>query len=99
MNKGGYVYILTNSSNRVLYVGVTSDINRRTFEHEISRSGFTRKYNCKKLVYLERFETIDLAIAREKQLKKGPRWRKVKLIEESNVGWGDLMKMGAVEFT
>ena len=65
-----YVYILTNTHHSVLYVGVTNDLKRRYFEHQQKRvKGFTRKYNVDKLIYFEQFDSIDLAIDREKQIK------------------------------
>ena len=68
--KAGYIYILTNKNNRVLYAGVTNDLIRRIYEHkEKVISGFTKKYNLTKLVYYEIFSRIDDAIAREKQIK------------------------------
>lgn len=68
--KNGYVYMLTNKNSSVLYVGVTSDIVRRIYEHKSKFvDGFTRKYNLNKLVYFEIYENIEDAIIREKQLK------------------------------
>ena len=65
-----YVYILTNSSNKVLYVGVTNDLGRRCYEHKKKLiKGFTQKYNVDKLIYYEKFDSIELAIFREKQIK------------------------------
>jgi putative endonuclease len=61
-----YVYILTNSNHTVIYTGVTNDLERRCFEHKQKKTkGFTKKYNVDKLIYFEKFEFIDLAIARE----------------------------------
>lgn len=86
-----YVYILTNTHNTTLYIGVTNSLNRRTFEHkEKFNSGFTKKYNLSKLVYYEIFENVDDAILREKQLKGGSRQKKVDLINELNPEWEDL---------
>ena len=65
-----YVYILTNTHNNVLYTGVTNDLERRCYEHKQKKiKGFTQKYNVDKLIYFERFDSIDSAIAREKQIK------------------------------
>ena len=76
-----YVYMLTTESNTVLYIGVTNDIVRRVYEHKTGKNeGFTKKYNVKKLVYFEMFDYIDLAIAREKQLKGLSRAKKDKII-------------------
>ena len=73
-----YVYILTNKSNRVLYVGVTSDLQNRVSEHKLKiYKGFTAKYECNKLVYYEEYQWIQDAIAREKQLKAGSRQKKL----------------------
>lgn len=84
------VYIVTNHS-RTLYIGVTSNIQKRVWEHkEKSIEGFTKKYNIDKLVYYELFEDMPTAIAREKQLKKWIRKKKVSLIEKENLGWLDL---------
>jgi putative endonuclease len=87
-----FVYIMTNKGNRVLYTGVTSDLEVRCMEH-ISKKhpdSFTARYNVNKLVYYERFERIDVAIAREKQIKGGSRKKKIALIELMNPYWNDL---------
>jgi putative endonuclease len=64
-----YVYILTNAYNKILYTGVTNDLERRCFEHKQKIvKGFSQKYNVDKLVYFEKFDFIDLAISREKQI-------------------------------
>jgi putative endonuclease len=89
--KGGWVYILTNQPNGVLYVGVTSDLVRRVSEHQAGEGeGFTQKYGVKMLVYFERHEEILNAIAREKAIKKWSRRWKVQLITRDNFGWSDL---------
>jgi putative endonuclease len=91
MSKQYYVYIMTNSHNTVLYVGVTNDLIRRVYEHkEKLAGGFTRKYNIVKLVYYEIFEDIENAILREKQIKAGSRRKKVQLIDSINIEWRDL---------
>ena len=87
-----YVYILTNKSNRVLYIGVTNDIKRRVHEHKILLDGFTKKYNVTKLVYYEKFSEPQKAIAREKQLKRWTREKKIFLIETQNPTWEELYK-------
>jgi putative endonuclease len=88
--KNYYVYILT-SKSRVLYVGVTNDLERRLFEHRQKLvPGFTAKYNVTLLVYFEHFENIRDAIAREKQIKAWRREKKVALIEGMNPGWRNL---------
>ncbi|MFA7171451.1 MAG: GIY-YIG nuclease family protein [Candidatus Paceibacterota bacterium] len=89
--KSYFVYILASQRNGTLYIGVTSNIARRIWEHkEGSIEGFTKKYNVKILVYVERIEDIKTAIAREKQLKKWNRSWKIRLIEKNNPNWKDL---------
>jgi putative endonuclease len=86
-----YVYILTNKSNNVLYIGVTNDLIRRIFEHKNKLvEGFTKKYNLRKLVYYEVANDIESAINREKQLKNWHRDRKINLIDQFNPDWKDL---------
>lgn len=90
MKKSYFVYILA-SISRVLYIGVTNDLNRRLWEHkEGLLEGFTKKYHVHKLVYYEEYLDIQDAIMREKQLKSWRRSKKVALIEESNPGWSEL---------
>ena len=90
MNKY-YVYILTSKTNTTMYVGVTNDINRRLYEHKNGLlDGFTKKYNVHKLVYLEETDSIDDAIAREKQIKGWKRDKKNQLVETVNPEWKDL---------
>ena len=87
----GYVYIMTNKSNRVLYIGVTTDLVRRVSEHrDSSGSRFTIKYNCNKLIYYEVFDEIEDAIQRETQLKWWQRQWKINLIKRANPKWQDL---------
>lgn len=90
--KGGYVYILTNKNNGVLYTGVTNDLKRRLEEHaqNINSKSFTARYNINKLVYYESFFLIGDAIAREKQIKAGSRAKKEALIHSVNPQWNDL---------
>ena len=89
----GYVYILSNGHNNVLYIGVTTDLIKRLAEHSSgSGSKFTRKYNCDKLVYYEVHQSIEEAIERETQLKWWHREWKRKLIEKHNPRWADLGK-------
>lgn len=86
-----YIYILTNVTNRVLYVGVTSDLVKRIHQHkEKLIPGFSAKYNLNKLVYYEVFEDINEAIKREKQIKAGSRTKKLQLIEKTNPLFVDL---------
>ncbi len=91
MSKQYYIYIMTNKLNSVLYTGVTSDIEKRTYEHKLKLiEGFTKKYNIDKLVYYEVFDDIDNAIAREKQIKAGSRQKKIDLIASINPSWKNL---------
>ena len=88
-----YVYILTNQNNTVLYTGVTNNLERRVYEHKNKLlKGFTCRYNVDKLVYFETTESIESAIAREKQIKAGSRQKKIALIEKNNPTWQDLSK-------
>jgi putative endonuclease len=92
-DKQYYVYILTNKSNKVLYIGVTNDLIRRIFEHKNKRiEGFTKKYNLVKLVYYEVTNEVEVAIRREKQLKNWHRDWKINLINQFNPDWKDLSK-------
>lgn len=85
-----YVYIMTNKS-RTLYTGVTSDLERRVFEHKNKLvPGFTSKYNITKLVWFEEFDDSMQAIEGEKKIKGWRRSKKVALIEANNPGWEDL---------
>jgi putative endonuclease len=88
----GYVYILTNKGNTTLYVGVTSDLERRMKEHRsgLNPKSFTSRYKLFKLVYVETFQMIGDAIAREKQIKAGSRAKKIALIERDNPQWDNL---------
>ena len=86
-----YVYILASRKNGTLYIGVTSDLIKRIWEHKYNVvKGFTQKYNVHILVYFEQHETIEQAIMREKQLKKWNRYWKIKLINTMNPTWSDL---------
>jgi putative endonuclease len=91
---GGYVYILTNRPDGVLYVGVTNDLVRRVHEHHSGAvEGFTRRYAVKRLVHFEQFGDIRLAIQREKTIKHWPRAWKVRLIHSGNPAWDDLFPL------
>jgi len=91
--KKGYVYILTNTNNTVLYTGVTSNLVKRIYEHKNKEvSGFTEKYNLHKLIYYEIFEDMINAIMREKQIKGWLRSKKISLIGKTNPDWDDLYK-------
>ncbi|QWR77104.1 GIY-YIG nuclease family protein [Candidatus Magnetomonas plexicatena] len=86
-----YVYIMANKKNGTLYVGVTSDLIKRVHEHQSDMSeGFTKKYKVHNLVYYEKSNYIDVAIEREKQIKKWKRQWKIELIEKYNPEWNDL---------
>lgn len=89
--KNGYVYLMTNEYNTVIYTGVTSNLPKRVFEHKQKLvDGFTKKYKVNKLVYFEAFDTIETAIMREKQIKSGSRQKKIELIEKMNSSYRDL---------
>ena len=86
-----YVYILTNFNNKVMYIGVTNNLERRLYEHKNGISeGFTKTYNVKKLVYFEETNNIIEAIQREKELKKWRREKKNLLVEMQNKEWKDI---------
>ena len=88
----GFVYILTNNNNSVLYTGVTSDLKERVNQHKSKKhvNSFSSRYSIRKLVYYERLETIGEAIKREKQIKSGSRNKKIDLINLINPEWKDL---------
>ena len=89
--KTGYIYIVTNKPEGVLYIGVTSDLVKRIYQHrEGCVAGFTKDYQLKQLVYYEQYESIQDAIAREKQLKNWHRQWKVNLVSGVNPYWEDL---------
>ena len=88
---GGYVYMLTNRPNGVLYVGVTNDLVRRVFEHRTDAvEGFTKRYGLKQLVYFETYDDIRRAIQREHTIKHWPRAWKIRTILAVNPEWNDL---------
>jgi len=90
-SRNGYVYILFNKRNGTLYVGVTSNLIKRIYEHKSKLvDGFTKKYRVDKLGYYEIFNDIIHAITREKQIKGGSRKDKLKLLEQFNPNWEDL---------
>jgi len=86
-----YVYILQSASRRALYIGVTNNLRHRVFQHKTHQfEGFTDDYNAVRLVYWEKFVSVGNAIAREKQLKRWRREKKIWLIERMNPEWRDL---------
>jgi len=92
MQRGGFVYIITNEHNTTLYTGVTNNLQRRIHEHKtkLKPKSFTARYNLNKLLYYEGFHRIEEAIAREKQIKRGSRQKKIDLINGINSEWNDL---------
>ena len=91
MEKGGFVYIMASVRNGTLYIGVTSDLPGRVWQHkESTADGFTKKHGCKMLVWFEQFGDIEIAIQREKQMKEWKRHWKLRVIEEMNPDWDDL---------
>ena len=95
--KPGYVYILTNKPNGVLYIGVTSNLAQRIEQHRARAvPGFTKTYNCERLVWYEVFENIDDAVQFEVRMKKWNRDWKVARIVERNPEWRDLFEEGLI---
>ena len=89
--KAPCVYIMASKRNGTLYTGVTANLSRRAHEHrQAQKSGFTKQYGCRLLVWYENHARMDEAIAREKQIKAGPRQAKLLLIETMNPLWCDL---------
>lgn len=94
MEKGGYVYIMTNAFNSIYYTGVTSDLRHRIWQHKDNfyQNSFTSRYKCYKLVYFQFFPSIEEAIDEEKRIKGGSRQQKVELIGSLNPTWVDLFE-------
>ena len=93
MQESSYFAYIVASRSHTLYVGVTGDLRKRTFEHKWKVcSGFTAKYNCDRLVWFEAFDGVKAAIAREKELKGWKREKKIALIEKANPAWIDLSR-------
>jgi putative endonuclease len=91
MEKLFYVYIVASDRNGTLYIGVTSNLVQRVWQHQEKQvEGFTKKYSVQKLVWFEPHEYAETAITREKRIKKWKREWKVRLIEETNPYWNDL---------
>ena len=89
--KAGFVYILANRKNGTIYIGVTSDLLKRVWEHrEGLVGGFTKRYGCKLLVWFEGYDDLQEARRRELQMKEWKRAWKIRLIEETNFDWIDL---------
>jgi len=89
--KNYYVYLLTNWNNKVMYVGITNNLERRLYEHKNKLvNGFTKKYNINKLVYFEETSDVNAALSREKEIKKWRREKKDSLVLIANPEWEDL---------
>ena len=89
MKKSGFVYIMTNKHRTTLYIGVTNDLCRRVYEHKnhLVKGSFTDRYNLEDCIYYEEFPYFNLAIQREKELKKWNRQKKEDLINKRNPDW------------
>ncbi len=93
MSRAGYVYIMASRRNGTIYIGVTSDLPGRTYQHRNGLSdGFTKKYGCRLLVWYEAHDDIQDARSRELQMKKWKRQWKLREIETMNPGWDDLFE-------
>ncbi len=93
MDRSYYVYLLTNWNNKVIYTGVTNNLERRLYEHKNKETnGFSEKYNVNKLVYFEETGDIESAIMREKEIKAWRREKKNRLVCSANPEWCDLSK-------
>jgi putative endonuclease len=93
MHEGSYFTYIMASRSRTLYVGMTGNLQRRVFEHKWKEhDGFTARYNCDRLVWFERHQDVQVAIAREKELKGWRRSKKIALIESANAAWVDLSR-------
>ena len=93
MDKGGYVYIMTNKNKTTLYIGVTNDLCRRIYQHKnhLIHHSFTARYNLEYCIYYEYFGSFEMAINREKELKKWNRTKKELLIHARNPEWKELV--------
>lgn len=93
MHQGCYFTYMMASRSRTLYIGVTGDLHKRVFQHKWKEhEGFTARYNCDRLIWFERHQNVQRAIAREKELKGWRRARKIGLIESANPTWADLSR-------
>ncbi|MEM8695906.1 MAG: GIY-YIG nuclease family protein [Pseudomonadota bacterium] len=91
MDKQGYVYLMASRPNGTLYLGVTSNLLQRAYQHRSGLiEGFSKKHDCKELVWFEAFDDLQIARERERQMKKWKRNWKLRVIEEQNPGWSDL---------
>ncbi len=100
MRKIYYVYILTNWNDKVMYVGMTSDLKRRIYQHKHKLvNGFTAKYRVDKLVYCEETQDVTAAINREKEIKKWRREKKDRLVQAQNPTWRDLSELWNEDFS
>ena len=92
MNRLGYVYIMTNKNRTTLYIEVTNNLCRRIYEHKnhLIKNAFTAKYNLEYCIYFEEFQYFDIAIQREKELKKWNRQKKEALINKKNPEWKEI---------
>ena len=89
--KAGFVYMMASHKNGTIYIGVTSDLIKRVYEHrEGLIGGFTERHDCKSLVWFQMFEDLEEARRRELQMKEWKRAWKIRLIEETNFEWNDL---------
>jgi putative endonuclease len=89
--KAGFVYIMASRKNGTIYLGVTSDLLKRAYDHRQGLvGGFTRRYGCRRLVWFEGYDDLQEARRRELQMKEWKRAWKMRLIEEKNVEWDDL---------
>lgn len=93
MHQGCYFTYIMASRSRTLYIGVTGDLLKRAFQHKWKEhAGFTARYNCDRLFWFERYQYVQRAITREKELKGWRRSRKIALIESTNPAWIDLSR-------
>ena len=89
--KAGFVYVMASAKNGTIYIGVTSDLVKRVYEHrEGLIAGFTNRYGCKLLVWFEAYDDLQEARRREMQMKEWKRTWKIRVIEEQNLDWNDL---------
>ena len=92
MERGGFIYFMSNTHNNVLYLGVTSNLYIRIHQHKTKEfpNSFTAKFNCDKLIYFEYYSSIEEAIGREKNIKNWKREWKNELVNKLNSKWLDL---------